>query len=190
MNSREESSFNHLKQLSDNHGLIEHATGEMRREKFGYGTDDCWGRAILAFEVAALGVADVLNKNPDLTSLRALLLDAVQVRDRIPVGPWSWPETRLAYAKAGSGEAIIASGVAGDHEHEFAQQPIEWLRGLKLAEARFMVGNDAGLYTCAGISGAGFGGLQSERLNLDQGGALTFALIARRQRSRFLVSIS
>jgi len=70
-----------------------------------------WPRA-MAF--AALGAADVLARDPDHRTARALLVDTLDVIGTIPVGDWPWPEPRLTYANAALAEAVIAAGAALD----------------------------------------------------------------------------
>ncbi len=70
-----------------------------------------WRRA-MAF--AALGAAEVLAANPQHYGARALLVDAVNVIERVDPpnadDAWPWPETRLAYANAVIPEVLLAAG--------------------------------------------------------------------------------
>jgi hypothetical protein len=89
-----------------------------------------WPRA-MAF--AALGAAEVLADDPDLTSARALLFDAVDVIGGVPTGSWKWPEPRLTYANAALAETLIASGTALNHPDSVEQglAMLTWLLELE-----------------------------------------------------------
>ena len=104
-----------------------------------------WPRA-MAF--AALGAADVLASDPDHGPARTLLVDTLDVIGPIPVGTWSWPEPRLAYANAALAEAVIAAGAALERTSDLD-------RGLTMLAWLLELETPRGHLSLTGVAGRG-----------------------------------
>jgi hypothetical protein len=84
-----------------------------------------WLRA-MAF--AALGAADLLNREPGHVGALELLMSSADKMANLKAGAvWTWPESRLTYANAVLPDAMIAAGLTLD-------RPELLCRGLELLE--------------------------------------------------------
>jgi hypothetical protein len=92
-----------------------------------------WPRA-MAF--AALGAAEILDRQPDHPGARALLkASAAAVGRPGPDPDWPWPEPRLGYANAVLAEALLVAGRYG-HDDSLAEDGLRLLEWLVRTETR------------------------------------------------------
>jgi hypothetical protein len=83
-----------------------------------------------AMAFAALGAAEILQKQPGHAGALALLYRASVVIGDAPADPaWPWPAPRLSYANAAIAEAVIASGchLGDDRMLRKGLRMLEWL---------------------------------------------------------------
>ncbi len=133
--------LDHLERLSDDRGLFEHADHLLRREEYGYCTDDNARLLLVTSREPDTGVADVLLTDQDHQPARSLLVDTLTTIGPTPAGKWAWPEPRLAYAIAALAEAVIAAGHALDRGDELDRglEMLEWLLDLETRRGHLSV---------------------------------------------------
>ena len=115
-----------------------------------------WSRS-MAF--AALGAAEVLDRDPQDPAAHALLAAAAEQIGRPSDDPlWPWPESRLTYANAALPEVLIAAGHAvGDGRLiDDGLALLEWLLGTETIDG------------CLSVTPIGGWGVGEERRQYDQ----------------------
>ena len=108
---------------------------------------------------AALGAAEVLDRDPQDQAAHALLAAAAEQIGRPSDDPlWPWPESRLTYANAALPEVLIAAGHAvGDRRMvDDGLALLEWLLGTETIDG------------CLSVTPIGGWGVGEERRQYDQ----------------------